>query len=395
MSVRTVERKGSKKSYQVVYRDHSGKQRFETFQSKDAATKRDLEIKQAKQSHEPLPRRGRGNSKETFSGFVASVWVPQCASTLKAKTRGGYAAMLDNHLMPRIGDEALTFIDVARCIELRSELAADGVPGYTAARALKLFRQILGHAVLIQRIPFNPADVFGKRGQLPSQRRQTPMRPLWPDDTEAVRASILARKTPNSLRDATLVSVMAYAGLRPQEALALAWEHIGTNTIKVERANTNGVLDVTKTGRHRTVPKLIAPLMADLAEWRKASPDSSPKALVFPSDDGSLWTEAAYKSWKKRVWRSLTDHRVYDLRDGYACLLAREKVSTTEAAMRCGHSEAVHLDSYRTVFVDHRDDPRTAMETLVKQARKKATKKPHSNGRPKATARRPSAAVAA
>jgi integrase len=221
------------------------------------------------------------------------------------------------------------------------------------------------------------------------------MRPLWPEDTEAIRRSIVARKTANSLRDATLVSIMAYAGLRPEEALALAWEHVGTNTIKVERANTNGTFNQTKTGHHRTIPHLIRPLMADLAAWRKACPDSSPKALVFPAENGQLWTEAAYKSWTKRVFRPLTNHRVYDLRDGYACLLAREGVNTTEAAMRCGHSEAVHLDSYRTVFIEYRDEPTVSMEALVRKARSQSTKSQHRMGDQRKPARRPKIAAAA
>ena len=33
------------------------------------------------------------------------------------------------------------------------------------------------------------------------------------------------------LRDRTLVSVLAYAGLRPEEALALEWQHIRARTI--------------------------------------------------------------------------------------------------------------------------------------------------------------------
>jgi integrase len=258
VSVVTLKRKaGNKRAYKVQFRDHNGKLCSENYSAKVDAERRDVEVRQAKQRREPIPRRGRGDQKETLATFAQGVWWPQRAAQLQKKTQAGYAAFLDKHLIPRIGDEPIAFIDVERCIELRAELAKDGVPGYTAARALKLLRQILAHAVLIQRLPYNPADVFGQRGQLPSQKRKSPMRPLWPDDTEAIRRAILARKTPNALRDATLVSVMAYAGLRPEEALALAWEHVGKSTIRVERANTNGSFNQTKTGHHRTVAESL------------------------------------------------------------------------------------------------------------------------------------------
>jgi len=44
----------------------------------------------------------------------------------------------------------------------------------------------------------------------------------------------------SSPRDATLISVLAYAGLRPGEALALQWRDIREQTILVERAISLG-----------------------------------------------------------------------------------------------------------------------------------------------------------
>jgi hypothetical protein len=62
---------------------------------------------------------------------------------------------------------------------------------------------------------------------------------------------------------------LAYAGLRPGEALAPTWSHIRDRTILVERAVALGELKTTKTARTRTV-RLLAPLAADLREWRIA-----------------------------------------------------------------------------------------------------------------------------
>jgi integrase len=50
------------------------------------------------------------------------------------------------------------------------------------------------------------------------------------------------------LRDATLVSGLAYAGLRPGEALALTWAEVGERTILVEKALALGVTKTTKNG---------------------------------------------------------------------------------------------------------------------------------------------------
>src|ERR671928_216010 len=68
-------------------------------------------------------------------------------------------------------------------------------------------------------------------------------------------------------RDAMIVSVLAYAGLRPQELLALMWEDVDDGRIAVRRKNVDGTLyPYTKTRQDRTVD-LLAPLATDFAEW--------------------------------------------------------------------------------------------------------------------------------
>ena len=66
------------------------------------------------------------------------------------------------------------------------------------------------------------------------------------------------------MKDATLVCVLAYAGVRPSEALALRWSDIHARTLLVERALTaEGEIKRTKTGQVRSV-RLLAPLREDL-----------------------------------------------------------------------------------------------------------------------------------
>jgi integrase len=68
-------------------------------------------------------------------------------------------------------------------------------------------------------------------------------------------------------RDATLVAVLAYAGLRPGEALDLRWGHVQDRTL---------IVNAPKTGRRRTV-RLLAPLAAD---WRRGAQDLDDRQRV-------------------------------------------------------------------------------------------------------------------
>lgn len=60
-------------------------------------------------------------------------------------------------------------------------------------------------------------------------RRIEPPSPLA---VERMRARLRANAR---LRDATLVCLLAYAGLRPGEALALEWQHIGSRSLRVRK----------------------------------------------------------------------------------------------------------------------------------------------------------------
>jgi len=94
--------------------------------------------------------------------------------------------------------------------------------------------------------------------------------------------------------------VLAYAGLRPGEALALGWEHVKDRLLLVERALEDRAFKPTKNRKIRTVD-LVIPLRADLAEWRLASGRPTPDALVFPTRSGTAWADHDYNNWRRRV----------------------------------------------------------------------------------------------
>ncbi|MFI4977737.1 MAG: tyrosine-type recombinase/integrase [Solirubrobacterales bacterium] len=379
MSVQVEHReKGKGRSFRLRYTDHAGKMRSETFEIKQDAQARDAEIRQAKQRREPIPKRGRGDAGETFRTFAYESWWPQHVEAQKmvAKTEERYRTFLDKHLLPRIGDDPIVYIDVPRVLEVKAGLAKDGVPNYTSARTLKLLRQILAFAQISGRLSINPADVLRAKGMLPPQGRQTDIRPLLPAEVETIRAAMLARQTPHALRDATLVSVLAYAGLRPGEALGLAWGSAGEDQLRIaQRVSGGKLLTATKTGERRTVPKLIAPVMDDLAAWHEASEHTSAKALVFPGDDGKQpWSVTTYGNFRNRAWKECAPEGtlIYGLRHGYALSLAREGVQVSDAAKRMGHKPTTHLQHYEHFLDDLREQERETMEAAVLKARSKS-----------------------
>jgi len=186
-----------------------------------------------------------------------------------------------------------------------------------------------------------------------------------PERIEVMRALLLKR---GRGCDAALVSVLAYAELRPQEALALEWRHVRERTLLVERALSDGELKVLKNRRQPRTVALLAPLRADLAGWRAAAPAGGP---VFPSGSGGFWRASDWRNWPKRIYKPVAEAvgidgaRPYDLRHAFASLLIHEgRLSVVEIAAQLGHNPTVCLDTYAHVMAEQDGGERTGAEAI-------------------------------
>lgn len=229
--------------------------------------------------------------------------------------------------------------------------------------AFALLGSILQRAFEAGLLQNNPARAVRKA---PRPRRQE-VRPLAPAVIERMRAV-------SEPREATLISVLAYAGLRPGEALALQWRDIREQTILVERAVSLGEEKDTKTTAHRTV-RLLPPLAQDLRAWRLRSGRPTDHQLIFPSAHGTVWTLAAYQSWRRRAFaRALEgagiEHaRPYDLRPSYASLLLHEGRSVIYVARQLGHDARLTLTAYGHVMDEFEDQPQLDAVVAIMAAR--------------------------
>jgi len=230
-----------------------------------------------------------------------------------------------------------------------------------------LLQGVLQRACEWDRLASNPARAVRK----PAAARARAVEPLTPDAVETIREWLKLR---GLIRDATLVSVLAYAGLRPGEALALPWSAVRDRTLLIDAAVSVGVVGETKTRRRRTV-RLLPPLAADLAEWRLAAGRPPDDALVFPGHDGRPWSPAAYKNWNRRVYRpataaaGLTSARPYDLRHSFVSLLIAEGHNVVEVARQAGHSPKMALDTYAHVYEEFDPTERVDAAERIRKAR--------------------------
>ncbi|MGI8440816.1 MAG: tyrosine-type recombinase/integrase [Thermoleophilaceae bacterium] len=368
MSVEKVARKTGT-SYRVRWRE-GGRNRARSFGTRRDAQRWDLEVRRRAQLG-TLHLLDAG--AETLDAYVTRTWAPAFAAQLAPRTRRHYVSLYDHHVAPTMGATPLRSLTPELVARWQADRLAQGAGPVAVRHALALLGSILQRAFEAERIPTNPVRQV-RKAKMP---RREEVRPLAPVQVEAMRSYLLADGSDNPRRDAALVSVLAYAGLRPGEALGLRWGDVGDATLLVQRSIALGEEAETKTGQHRSV-RLLAPLRADLAEWRLAAGRPGDDALVFPGHDGRPWQDYAYQSWRRRAFRrareaaGLEHGRPYDLRHSFASLLLHEGRNVIYVARQLGHDAQLTLGRYGHVMETLEDEPRLEAETAIRRAREQS-----------------------
>ncbi|MDA0173379.1 site-specific integrase [Solirubrobacter taibaiensis] len=309
-------------------------------------------------------------SKQTLNEYVTETWAPTHLPTLAPSTVDNYGALYDKHIRLYLGHLKLMEITPEAISRWQAERIAAGAGRVSVFKAQTVLGSILQRAVESERLARNPARLV-RKVRRPARAE---VRPLAPVTIEAMR------KATSDDRDATLISVLAYAGLRPQEALGLRWRDIGERTL---------LINAPKTGQRRNV-RLLKPLREDLDAWRQ---DQDDDALVFPGHDGERWGPDAYKSWarkkprgrkppgkKKRtgspgpfaraaIKAGVPDATPYTLRHSFCSLLLHEGRSVIYVARQLGHDAALTLSTYGHVIDELDEAPRIGAEEAIRAAR--------------------------
>ncbi len=299
----------------------------------------------------------------TLAEFMEDYWRLHAVPILEPATRGTYLQQWGKHIRPRLGDFELRAISRQMInTQLVAPMRRDGAGDPTIRQVLAILQSIFTYAVADDRVAENPVRKVTK----PRQAGGREIPPVPPAIVERLRARVGAR-------DALMVSVLAYAGLRPQELLALHWEDVTADALIVRRKNVDGeIYQYTKTRQDRRV-KLLAPLGADLAEWKLATGHRA--GLVVARDDGKPWRAHDWRNWRRRVYQPNTvalglAHSVpYDLRGSFVSLLAWEGYTLLEVARQAGHSVAVCDRHYAGIFEDVDPAKRVSAEDAIRAAR--------------------------
>jgi integrase len=327
----------------------------------------------------------------TLNAWMEDWWARHAIPNLEKQTRINYKRAWGKWIQPRLGSYELRAL-TPRVIntQLVQAMRGAGAGEPTVRVALALLQSILRLAVTEERIASNPVGLIEKPSSLPDAG----LDPIAPATVETMRRAAIARRGSLGVVDAFIVGVLAYAGLRPQELLALHWEDVLGDEAKlfVARKNVDGQLfPYLKSGRkrrnrrHRRVD-LFESLAADFRAHRLSSGRRA--GLVIARPDGAPWRKHDWDNWRERVWQPLAVHAglgryvkrqgrpalydgppPYDLRGSFVSLLVWEGRTMLEVAGQAGHGVDVCELYYARIFEGYEPAGRTSAEQAIRAAR--------------------------
>lgn len=274
-------------------------------------------LQQARAFDDEINRRKRlggvvdlDRGKVTFAELVEDYWRLHAIPNLAVRTRAVYGQTWAKHLHGRIGGREVRAFEAKHVNRLRLDLENAKVGAQTIRKAMSFVQSLLTFAVLEGHVDRNVAKDVRKPKDI---RERTPY-VFSPLEVEQIRAHL-------DQRDAALVSVLAYTGPRPEEALRLALADLRATVVRY---------DGRKTGGDDRFPKLFAPVAAELRELVLATGARGPRDPLFPAHDGGHWQDDDWRNWRRRVWQSwigTTDPK---------CKHAAAKAAKVGACEKCG-----------------------------------------------------------
>ncbi len=342
----------NRQGWELDYLDHSGRRRRPVFATEQAALD-----EAARVSRELAQGAPSVDDPDTTLATYADRWLAGGGGEIEPKTLASYRQLLTLHVLPVLGSlkvrdirrrhvKGLLMSKRAGRLQREKGKGSEHANSGYSKNTVRLIKAALS-SVLTDAIDdgyletTNPAYSAGRKRRTVSAPGE--VRPLsWEE-----RDVLLTSAAPDR-RHHALLSVLAKAGLRPGEAMALKAVDLDFRSLSVlvERAVTDGGrVKGTKTHETRIVdltPDLAAALKRHLA-WVKAESlrsGSGDLEWLFPTQEGTPMDKDHLGGIFRRLLKraGLPHHRVYDLRHTYASLLLADGAPLTYVSAQLGHA---------------------------------------------------------
>jgi integrase len=344
---------GGRRRYEITYLDETGRRRWKTVAGHDNLDEADELLVGFK------GKLGRGErvapSKLSFDE-AAELWFS--GKNVAERTRERYESNLRLYLRPRFGSRRVSEIDVDDVAALIRTMEEEGKAPWTQRNVLTTLSGFFSWASSPRRgyAPANPVSQL-ERDERPRVRKRKG-RVLQPEEIRALLDCA------SSDRYRTLIATAIFTGLRLMELLALRWEDVDGDEIRVRHqlSRKDRRLVPLKTDSALREVALRPELGRLLRAHRMASRFKAPGDFVFASETGGAlgWRNverraidtayaAAVKA--KRLPAERPKPVMHDCRHTFGAMLVAEGYDVYSVKRMMGHANvATTIDTYGGAF---------------------------------------------
>jgi integrase len=294
-------------------------------------------------------------------------WLVDFAPCLQPTTVYVYIDAYTNHVEPALGAVPIGAL-YRRVQPWANRLFAPSSPvgRPIAVKALSVLSSVCRFAVMSGAMMLNPVKAL----ELPPRRTPPPVyRPVaTPMFVERMRQLV-------GPGDELLICLMAYAGLRPQEALATppAAVHRRSRELWVGHSITLGRVSAIKNHKPRAVPLLDA-LEDILIAAVDRHGEVGPSRPLTCGPDGAPWSAAEYRNFRSRFhraarWAGDPLQAPRDLRAAYATMMLESGESLHAVARHLGDRE----DTVQRHYYRYRSDAERTLPPNLQIAKARAS----------------------
>ena len=329
--------------YAVVWREH-GRQREKWFDRRGEAKAFMGAVETNHATGTPTPSR-----RLRLDDLIDMWWVDHVLVRTAPATQDLYDLQLRRRLRcPENGIAGVRVMDLThqRLDQYVARLTAAGHSPRAVNTTLTVLSSILSRGVewgLVTRNAVKGVERLKESGRA--------MRAYTPEEVKTIADAVALE------RDYAMIVTSAFTGMRIGELMALHWEDVLTNAIRVTRTlnHKDRTFKPPKNNRERLVP-LLRQVEKTLAAWRSVAPDTD---LVFPNERGRPLLKS---NWHRRVWRPactdaandtphLHDALFHEMRHTFPSVVIGQGASALQIRDWMGHSTIqITFDRYGHLF---------------------------------------------
>lgn len=295
---------------------------------------------------EYFPDSEKAEAKPTFRQ-MAALWL-QTSNHLADSTLAGYHKMLNNHVLPVIGD---TPIDAVKYSRLAALLSAVKCGAKTRNNILTVIRQPFELAFIDGLIDTNPAARL-KAAKVQSEQPD----PFTLEEAEAILENLKDEPVFQNYFELAF-----FTGLRTSELIALEWADADFNraVLRVNKAFVSGKTKDTKTHSYRDI-ELNTRAQTALKRQRLITGLQGGLIFLNPKTGGGFENDkTAWRPWQHAVRLAGVRYRKpYNTRHTFATLNLMAGANPMWVARQLGHTSMKMLLEKYSRWIDAADKQR-------------------------------------